>query len=172
MSTVILQDTTSLVLVESRVSANMPYVVYCPDIYTTGRLITVKDMDGFVSSGNAIYISSISTGTFLDYDNPIEINQPFGFVTLFTNGDGSYSVTNSFALPPGVENLVSNVYTQTTTVRSNIEFIDVETENEYQLYTSSGSLFFDGMQIGSITSEQLDSTIAVSYTHLTLPTKA
>jgi hypothetical protein len=160
MASVFIEDTTSLVLVESRVSANMPYIVYCPDLYTTGRLITIKDMDGFVSSGNAIYISSLSSGTFYDYDSLIEINQPFGFVTLLTNGDGSYSVTNSFALPPGVENLTSNVYTETTTIRSNVEFIDVETENEYQLYASSGSLFFDGIQIGDLTTEQLDSTIA------------
>jgi hypothetical protein len=160
MASVFINDITSVVLVESSKSSNMPYVVYFPDVSTNGRLITVKDVDGFVSSGNEIYLSSFDTGEFFEIDNPIVINQPYGFITLATTGEGYYDLVNSYALPQGQLNYISNIYTRTTTVISNVEFIDVVTENSNYMYTSSGQLFFNGSELGDVTLVELQSTVA------------
>jgi hypothetical protein len=173
MASATLTNDTSIVLVESGNPNNMPFIVYCPELSNVGKLITIRDVDGFVSSGNPIVISTIDTGTFYEFDNPIEINQPYGFVTLFTTIDGDYGVTNTYALPSDAENYTSNIYTENTLIKSSIEFLDIENGEIKSFYISSGQVLYNNEILGDVDAQELESTV----THLgslgyvsTLPT--
>jgi hypothetical protein len=150
---------TSVVLVPTSTGSG-PYIVYFPNISTSGRLITVRDNDGYASTGNAVILSTLGGTTFAGITGSLEINQPFGFITLNSQLNGSYGVLNTFAFPAGQASAnVSNINTQNIYVASTIQIRDQANNSTTSIYVSSSRIVFDNTFVGDITIEELQSTV-------------
>ena len=122
---------TSVVLIATAGGPLARYV-YLNNISTAGRIVTVRDNDGFASSSNQIIISPANGAYFVDpTQTTITINQPFGFVTFNSALDGGYSVLNTFGFPSGSSAaFVSNITScNLTTSTINAQFITAPTAN-------------------------------------------
>jgi hypothetical protein len=160
MSGTTVTASTSVVLVPTSSNYTRPYIVTFPNISTTGRLITVRDNDGFVSTGNIIVLSTTAATTFVGMGNTITITQPYGFITLASQANGSYSILNTFAFPAGQAAAnVSNLNAQVVNIQSTLNMYDFGTASTNTIYTSSGQFIFNGDYIGQVTDEQLASTV-------------
>ena len=160
MSGTTVTASTSVVLVPSSSNYTRPYIVTFPNISTTGRIITVRDNDGFVSTGNTIILSTTAAASFNGVSGPLTINQPYGFITLTSQTNGAYSVLNTFAFPAGQAAAnVSNLNAQVVTIQSTLNMYDFGTASTNTIYTSSGQFIFNGDYIGQVTASQLASTV-------------
>lgn len=100
---------TSVVLVPTATS-NSPFYVYLNNVSTAGRIVTVRDNDGYASFTNSIVIAPRNGAYFMDGTSSITINQPYGYVTFNTALNGGYGVLNTFGFPTGSSAaFVSNV---------------------------------------------------------------
>ena len=144
---------TSIILVDTTTGLS-PYIVYFPYISTVGRIITVRDNNGYASTGNTILLSTTGTGNFTDKRSILSINQPYGFITLFSEPNGYYSVLNTFAFPTGSASAyVYNVNTNSIGIR------DITTSNFEYITLSTGVLYYGSNNIGNVTNDQLTSNI-------------
>jgi hypothetical protein len=149
---------TSVVLVATSLNTP-PYVVLLPNIGTVGRIITVRDNDGFASFANNILLSTTAGAIFSDGTNAISINQPYGFITFNTNPNGVYYILNTFAFPAGQAAAnVSNLTASSITTRQ-IYFTDTGTPSTNVLFTSSSQLYLNSTPLGEVTQSNLNSTI-------------
>lgn len=140
---------TSVVLVQTATSGGNTIVTF-PNISTNGRLITVRDNDGYASTGNAIILSTTAGATFQGISGTLAINQPFGFITLNSQANGAYSIVNSFAFPSGSATAnVSNLITQNIFVGSTIQIVDRGTSQTNTIFASSSILYINNSSIGS-----------------------
>jgi hypothetical protein len=149
---------TSVVLVATSVNAPTDHVVLFPQLSNIGRLITVRDNDGQASLTNPIVMSTM-TGTTFTTGNQININQPFGFVTVTTQTPTTYSILNTFAFP--AEQSAANIQTlnaQTINV-STIQLLDTTTNLPVGIYSSTNQLIYNNQYVGDITNEELQSTV-------------
>ena len=141
-------------------SATTSTIVYFPNINSSGRLITVRDNDGFASATNPIILSTVGTANFVGVTSPIIIAQPHGFVTLTSLPNGSYEVLNTFAFPPGqAVAYISNVTASTITVQQGLQFRDLLNQDPNFLYTSSSQLLLNSTILGTVTTMNLQSTV-------------
>jgi len=109
---------TSVVLVPTATS-NAPFFIYLNNVSTAGRIVTVRDNDGYASLTNQIVIAPRNGAYFTDGTSSISINQPYGYVTLNTAVNGGYGVLNTFGFPAGsaaafVSNVTSCNFTTST----------------------------------------------------------
>lgn len=149
---------TSVVLVATS-SNTPPYIVLLPNISTIGRIITVRDNDGFASLANNILLSTTAGAIFSDGTNSISINQPYGFITFNTNPNGVYYILNTFAFPAGQAAAnVSNLTASSITTRQ-IFFTDIATPSTNSIYTSSSILYLNSTAVGEVTASNLTSTV-------------
>lgn len=160
MSGTTVTASTSVVLVPTSSNYTRPFIVTFPNISTFGRLVTVRDNDGFASTGNTIVLSTTSATAFNGVSGPLTINQPYGFITLTSQANGTYSVLNTFAFPAGQAAAnVSNLNAQVVNIQSTLTMYDFGTGSTNTIYTSSSQFIFNGNYIGQITSNQLASTV-------------
>jgi hypothetical protein len=160
MSGTTVTASTSVVLVPTSSNYTRPFIVTFPNISTFGRLVTVRDNDGFASTGNTIVLSTTSATAFNGVSGPLTINQPYGFITLASQANGTYSVLNTFAFPAGQAAAnVSNLNAQVVNIQSTLNMYDFGTGSTNTIYTSSSQFIFNGNYIGQVTDEQLASTV-------------
>lgn len=160
MSGTTVTASTSVVLVPTSSNYTRPYIVTFPNISTFGRLITVRDNDGFASTGNTIVLSTTAATTFNGVGGALTINQPYGFITLTSQANGTYSVLNTFAFPAGQAAAnVSNLNAQVVNIQSTLNMYDFGTGSTNTIYTSSSQFIFNGEYIGQVTDDQLASTV-------------
>lgn len=156
MATVVTAS-TSVVLVNSATSP-IP-AVYFPPISTLGRLVTVRDADGFVSTGNYIYLQGCNGVTFGGGLSTLSITQPYGFLTLSATAQNNYSILNTFAFPEGsTAAYASNVTASTLYVTNAIYSRDIVNLSTNTITTSNGQLVFNSIPTGTVTPAQLTST--------------
>ena len=154
MSGTTISASTSVVLVDTA-GGNSPYIVYFPYISSLGRIITVRDNDGFASSSNQIVISTVSGGKFPDNQSTIFINQPYGYISFSVQQNGLYSILNTFAFPTGSESAyVYNVNTNLIGIKDTI------TNNIYNINASNNNLYFNTRIVGDVTTILLDSELS------------
>jgi hypothetical protein len=153
---------TSLILVTTSNLVGSTIVAF-PNISTTGRIITVRDNDGFASSSNYIILNATAGASFGGVSGSLIINQPFGFITLLSQASGNYAVLNTFAFPTGsTAAFVSNITANNIASLSTMQLQDRATSNLATMYVSGGQIILNQNFIGQITSNQLQSTV----THL------
>jgi hypothetical protein len=100
---------TSVVLVPTATS-NPPYYIYLNNVSTAGRIVTVRDNDGYASLTNQIVVAPINGAYFMDGTSSITINQPYGYITFNTTLNGGYGILNTFGFPAGsAAAFVSNI---------------------------------------------------------------
>ena len=160
---------TSLILVTTSNNTG-PYTVNFPNISTTGRIITVRDNDGFASTSNAIVLQPISGATFQGVSGTLTINQPFGFITLNSQANGVYGILNTFAFPAGsatanvsnvvASNVTANTFQASTLIaQSTVQLRDRATGVFNSLFTSSGQLILNNSFVGQVSAADLTSTV-------------
>ena len=145
---------TSVILVDTA-SQTPPYIVYFPYNPAVGRIITVRDNDGYASTGNSIVISSLSDAYFPNNQNTLFINQPFGFITFSVQPGGLYSILNTFAFPTGSASAFVN------TLNTNTFAIQDQSGPVFNILTTlSNTLYFNSNVVGNVTNVQLSNAIS------------
>lgn len=142
---------TTVVLVDT---SNVTTIVYLPPLSNTGRQVQIRDESGYANV-NPIIVSTTSGSRFVDNTNTILITNPYSFVTVAQQVDGSYAQINSFNFPSGS----GTTNLQTLTV-STFLFEDLGSNSaQYSLFSSNATLNFNGEMIGEVTPEVLTSTV-------------
>jgi hypothetical protein len=103
----------NLLLVNSSViTLNNPYIAYVSSTTVPGRIATVRDATGLVSSpGRLIILSTLKDVLFSDGTSSITISQPFGYISLSSRDKNTWDIINTFAFPqPSPVSYVSSVY--------------------------------------------------------------
>lgn len=103
----------NLLLVNSSTITNFaPYIAYISSVSIPGRIATVRDAVGLVSSpGRLIILSTLKDVIFSDGTSSITISQPFGYISLSSRDKNTWDVINTFAFPqPSPVSYVSSVY--------------------------------------------------------------
>ena len=103
----------NLLLVNSSTITNFnPYVAYISSVSIPGRIATVRDAVGLVSSpGRLIILSTLKDVRFSDGTSSITISQPFGYISLSSRDKNTWDIINTFAFPmPSPVSYVSSVF--------------------------------------------------------------
>lgn len=106
-------NNVNLLLVNSStITLNAPYVAYISSINVPGRIATVRDAVGLVSSpGRLIILSTLKDVLFSDGTSSITISQPFGYISLSSRDKNTWDIINTFAFPmPSPVSYVSSIY--------------------------------------------------------------
>ena len=106
-------NNVNLLLVNSStITLDAPYVAYISSINVPGRIATVRDAVGLVSSpGRLIILSTLKDVLFSDGTSSITISQPYGFISLSSRDRNTWDIINTFAFPmPSPVSYVSSVY--------------------------------------------------------------
>ncbi len=149
---------TSVILAPTRTVAT-DYIVYFPNISTNGRLITVRDNDGYASTNHAVILSTTAGATFATGGSQIQINQPFGFITLNSQSSGNYTILNTFAFPEGSAAAFVSQVTTSNLITSTIQMIDISTQSTNTFFTSTGFMYLNSNVMGQVSQQQLESTV-------------
>ena len=153
---------TSVILAPTQNTAG-DYIVYFPNISTNGRLITVRDNDGYASTNHAVVLSTIDGAQFqtgvTTTQSQIYINQPFGFITLNSQTSGRYTILNTFAFPEGSAAAFVSKVTTNNLVTSTLQMIDIGTQSTNTFFTSTGFMYLNSNVMGQVSEEQLTSTV-------------
>ena len=102
----------NLLLVDTKViTKNNPYIAYVSSVNIPGRIATIRDATGFLSTPNSIVVSTLKNVLFADGTSSFSITQPFGYITLSARDPNTWNIINTFAFPQpqGVTN-VSSIY--------------------------------------------------------------
>lgn len=103
----------NLLLVNSATITNFnPYIAYVSSVSVPGRIATVRDATGLVSSpGRLIILSTLKDVRFSDGTSSITISQPFGYISLSSRDKNTWDIINTFAFPmPSPVSYVSSIY--------------------------------------------------------------
>jgi len=105
-------NNVNLLLVDTSViTTNNPYVAYISSVSIPGRIATIRDSTGYLSSANQkIIISSMKDVLFNLSTSSISITQPFGFVSFISRDKNTWNVINNYAFPGPTVAYVSSVY--------------------------------------------------------------
>ena len=105
-------NNVNLLLVDTSViKTNAPYVAYVSSVSIPGRIATIRDSTGYISSANQqIIVSSTKDVLFNFSTSSISITQPFGFISLISRDKGTWNVINNYAFPGPSVAFVSSIY--------------------------------------------------------------
>ena len=91
-------NNVNLLLIDSSTITNFsPFVAYISSVNVPGRIATVRDSTGLVSTpGRIIIVSTLKGVIFADGTSSISITQPFGFVTMSARDKYTWNIINTF----------------------------------------------------------------------------
>lgn len=143
---VVINGDTSLVLINSRdLTANQAAVVLLSSVQTPGRVVTIRDSVGYLSSPQRVVLSTLPGVSLADGLSSIVFNQPYGYLTVTSRDPFSWNLTNTFGFPDSqtVANTLSlntssvtalEVYAQST-------ISTTATTTQSLLFTSTAAVF-------------------------------
>jgi hypothetical protein len=146
----------NLLLVDTKViTQNAPYIAYVSSVNIPGRIATIRDNTGYLSTPNSIIVSTLSNVLFSDGTSSFSITQPFGYITISARDVNTWNIVNTFAFPqPQGTTNVSTLFVNDAIVATSLR----------ATYVSSTNLF-----VNSISSINIQaSTISANtlYTNL------
>lgn len=142
---------TTVVLVDT---SNATTIVYLPPLSNTGRQVQIRDESGYANV-NAVIISTTTGSRFIDNTNLSFLTNPYSFLTVTQQADGSYAQTNSFNFPSGSGTVNAETFTTSTIV-----FEDLGSNSAtYAFFSSNATLNFNEEVIGQVTPAALTSTV-------------
>jgi hypothetical protein len=131
----------------SNITNFAPYIAYVSSVSIPGRIATVRDAVGLVSSpGRLIIVSTLKGVLFSDRTSSITISQPYGYISLSSRDKNTWDIINTFAFPqPSPVSYVSSVYATASinansiVARSNIStpYINVNTISTLNINTAN-----------------------------------
>ena len=131
----------NLLLIDTKViTKNNPYVAYVSSINIPGRIATIRDATGWLSTPNSIVVSTLKNVLFADGTSSFSITQPFGYITLSSRDPNTWNIINTFAFPQpqGVTN-VSSLYVNSGIIANSLvvnTFISTNYVNAYSISTN------------------------------------
>jgi hypothetical protein len=150
-------DTVSLLLLDTSKGSNIipgltnNFITYISSSTVPGRIATVRDATGYVSTGNFILLSTTKNVFFADGSSTLSITQPFGFVSFSSRSTNQWSVLNTFAFPdPLGTSYVSNVNVMNSVNTSNISVNSISSSSITTRYLSSLQIHTSSIQTGSL----------------------
>ena len=100
----------SIMLINTANDSNA--IVLLSNSTNVGDIYTVKDSGGFASSTSPIFISTITTSSFLDSTTSnYQIQQPFGYMSFISINSTQWAILNTFANNTGSGNTQSYIET-------------------------------------------------------------
>lgn len=148
-------DTVSLILLDTSKGSNITpgvtnnFITYISSSTVPGRIATVRDATGYVSTGNFILLSTTKNVFFADGSSTLSITQPFGFVSFSSRSTNQWSVLNTFAFPdPLGTSYVSNLNVMNSVNTSNISVNNI----------SSGSITINSVRGSSISTNSISTS--------------
>ena len=148
-------DTVSLILLDTSKGSNITpgvtnnFITYISSSTVPGRIATIRDATGYVSTGNFILLSTTKNVYFADGSSTLSITQPFGFVSFSSRSTNQWSVLNTFAFPdPLGTSYVSNVNVMNSVNTSNISVNNI----------SSGSITINSIRGSSISTNSISTS--------------
>jgi hypothetical protein len=145
----------NLILIDTTVDINP--IVPLPLTIVAGQTVTIRDNTGAASASNSIFISTIQGVSLIsgiaNVSNLIQIQQPFGYVTLTSAPPNKWNLIDTFGFQPE-----KTVYNIEEIAVSTIVFKDIYTQGSIsQLNVSNGTLLLDGAILsGEITQQNLN----------------
>ena len=135
-------DTVNLLLLDTGNTTifkkGQPYITYISTTTIPGRIATIRDATGYVSTGNTIILSTMKDVTFADGTSSLSITQPYGFVTITSRSTNSWAVINTFAFPDPLGTYqVCNVNVINTVSSSNLNVNTISSGTMNLTYISS-----------------------------------
>jgi hypothetical protein len=127
-----------LLVNSSTITDYNPYIAYVSSVSIPGRIATVRDAVGLVSSpGRLIIVSTLKDVQFSDGTSSITISQPYGYISLSSRDKNTWDIINTFAFPmPSPVSYVSSIYA-TDGINANYYLA--------RNYISTGSLITDSI---------------------------
>ena len=100
LSNIYVDSNVSVVLADtSNLPNNNDIVVLLSTIYVPGRIVSVRDVFGNLSSTKRIIVSTMAGNRFLDNTSSIVLDQPYAFVTVNNLQPSVWVLQNTFAFP-------------------------------------------------------------------------
>jgi hypothetical protein len=102
MPTYLVNSNTSVIPIKTNTLSTGEYaLVYLPTTSNIGQLITIRDTFGYLSSPQAILVSTTGGASITGGVNPIRIQQGYGYVTLRSETVSNWSIIdqNAFSTP-------------------------------------------------------------------------
>ena len=140
------------------------FITYISSSTVPGRIATIRDATGYVSTGNFILLSTTKNVYFADGSSTLSITQPFGFVSFSSRSTNQWSVLNTFAFPdPLGTSYVSNLNVINSVNSSNISVNSISSSSITTRYLSSlqihtSSILTGSLQLRGVTSNGLITT--------------
>lgn len=148
-------DTVSLILLDTSKGSNITpgvtnnFITYISSSTVPGRIATVRDATGYVSTGNFILLSTTKNVFFADGSSTLSITQPFGFVSFSSRSTNQWSIINTFAFPdPLGTSYVSNLNVMNSVNSSNLNVNSI----------SSGSITINSVRGSSISTNSISTS--------------
>jgi hypothetical protein len=154
---------TSVVLVEtSKITEN--FIVYLSRYFSFNQFVTIKDQDGFASPETPIIVSTLNDVLIRPEISTLLIEQPYGFYTLENISTGTFNVVNSYNIDPDFATAnVSNLSASNIVALGTLTLIDQTNQVEGVVYSSNDGLYNNGVQVGSVNTSNLISTVDNLY---------
>ena len=167
----IVNESTAVVQIDSSRLQNGNYVtVYVSTTIIPGQLVTVLDATGYLSSPQAVLLSTVGT-TFSDGSYSTVINQRFSYVTLVSRVDGTWSYANDSHFPnPTISSiyrgfdaigLLTSSLSVTSLISSANTFLSTV---EAQSFTARGYMLINRLYVNSLSSFISSSPIDYRFT--------
>lgn len=160
-------NNVNLLLVDTSViTSNNPYVAYVSSVSIPGRIATIRDSTGYLSSVNQkIIISSMKDVLFNLSTSSITITQPFGFVSLISRDKNTWNVINNYAFPAPTVAFVSSVYVSDTAYAGSYfasqyvstPYVNTSNISSYNI-VASNSISTNSINANSILTKNLQAT--------------
>jgi hypothetical protein len=104
MFTYFVNSNTSVIPILSRNLSTGEYsLVYIPPTDEVGQMITIRDMDGYLSTPQYFLISTTSNALITGGVSTLKIQQGYGYLTLKAKSSAEWSIVDQNAFPNPVE---------------------------------------------------------------------
>ena len=95
-----IMNNVNVVLVDSStITPTNPYIVYISSVSVPGRVATVRDATGYLSTPNRIIVSTLKDVLISPNISTFTITQPFGYISLSSRDINTWNIINTFAFP-------------------------------------------------------------------------
>lgn len=100
IGTLVVSTNTSLVLLDTEnISTNSTLVVLLSSVSIPGRIATIRDSTGFLTSNRTITVSTTRGINFIDGTNTVTLAAPYSFVTFANTDPYTWVLQNTFGFP-------------------------------------------------------------------------
>ena len=174
-----IMNNVNVILVDSStITPATPYIVYISSVSIPGRVATVRDATGYLSSPNKIIVSTLKDILISPNISTFTITQAYGYITLSSRDSNTWNIVNTFAFPDpqGTANVSSlyvnagiNASTLFTTAYISTPYVNTYSISSFNL-VASNAISSAYLQANTISTNTLLSYGAIKSDRLNVST--